>query len=38
MRSGTCGTFKVFNLKYLQVLRAGMVYVPRSVLEVNART
>ena len=42
---GTCSTFKVINLIYLHILRAGIVYitlwyvhVPRSVLEVCART
>ena len=30
---GTCGTFKVINLTYLHVLRAGMVYIrPRTYL------
>ena len=24
---GTCGMFKAFNLTYLQILRAGMVYI-----------
>ena len=24
---GTCSTFKAFNLMYLHILRAGMVYV-----------